>query len=128
MTNKTVLCDTDFLISLHLETDSTHLKAKEIFSKYTDFVVLDITFWELATVLSRKLNQDQAILTLEFIQKNFPNTINFLAVHELLAFKLYKSYTKKNISFFDCACLVYAKQNDCLIASFDKFYPNNILV
>ncbi len=82
MINKTILCDTDFLIALHLETDSTHSKAKEIFSKYDDFVVLDITFWELATVLSRKLNQDQAILTLEFVQLNFPNIFNFNKIME----------------------------------------------
>ena len=127
MTNKTILCDTDFLVALHLETDSTHSRAKEIFSKYDNFIVLDITFWELATVLSRKLNQDQAILTLEFIQSNFSNTFNFNKMQEFQTFKLYKSFDKKNISFFDCACMTVAKQNDYLIASFDKFYPTEIL-
>ena len=129
MTNRsqTVLCDTDFLIALHLENDSTHLRAKEIFSNYSYFVVLDITFWEIATVLSRKLNQDQAILTLEFIQKNFSNVIKFQPAHEVQVFQLYKSYSKKNISFFDCACLVYATQNNYQIASFDQFYPKDTL-
>ena len=127
MINKKVLCDTDFLVALHLETDSTHLRAKEIFSNYDNFVVLDITFWEVATVLSRKLNQDQAILTLELIQQNFLDIFIFDKSLENQTFKLFKSFEKKNVSFFDCACFTVAQQNNFLIASFDKFYPAKIL-
>ena len=128
MTNKTLLCDTDFLISLQLETESTHEEAMDIYENNDEFVVLNITFWEVATVLSRKLNQDQAIATLERIQEDFPNIINFNDKAEKEAFDLFKSFAKKNISFFDCACLVTAQKHGYKIASFDKFYPKEILI
>ncbi len=42
-------------------------------------------------------------------------------------YRLYNSFEKKNISFFDCACLHYAKIVKAKVVSFDKFYPPEIL-
>lgn len=127
MITKTVLCDADFLIALCIVNEPNHELAKEILAKYNHFVVLNITFYEVATVLSRKLIQPEAVDTLERIQEAFCNVIYFLPINEFQTFKLYKSFTKKNISFFDCACSITARNNDFLIASFDKFYPLQIL-
>ena len=128
MINKTLLCDTDFLISLQLATESTHQEAMEIYENNDEFVVLNITFWEVATVLSRKLTQDQAVATLERLQEDFPNIIDFQSKDEQETFKMFKSFVKKNISFFDCACLIVAQKHGYKIASFDKFYPREILI
>lgn len=123
-----LLCDSDFLISLQLETESTHLNALKIFEKYNNFLVLDIIFWEIATVLSRKLTHQQAILTLNLLQKTFIDVVEFTKEDEIETFKLFESFDKKNISFFDCANLHLAKKNNWKIASFDKFYPPEIRV
>ena len=122
-----VICDTDFLISLHLENESTHQKAYELFQRHDNFIVLNITFFEMATVLSRKLYQSEAVEILESIQSEFTNVYNLTKQDELSIFELFKSYSKKNISFFDCACLHITQKLDCKIASFDSFYPKEIL-
>ncbi len=130
MTSKNMsktLCDTDFLIALQFGNESTHQQAFNIFQKFDNFVVSNITFWEVATVLSRKLNQSEAVKLLELIQGQFTDIYIFSADDEITTFKLYKSYTKKNISYFDCACLIVAQKLDAKIASFDKFYPTEIL-
>lgn len=117
------LCDTDFLISLHLANESTHTQAVNIFQKYNSFLILDITLYEVATVLSRKLNHTDAISLLNLIQENFTDVIAFKEKYEKLTFENYKIQKNKNTSFFDCAVLTVAIQNDYKIASFDKFYP-----
>ncbi len=80
MTSKTVLCDADFLIALCITNEPNHELAKKILAKYNQFVVLNITFYEVATVLSRKLIHPEAIDTLERIQEAFSNTINFFGI------------------------------------------------
>jgi predicted nucleic acid-binding protein len=122
-----VLCDTDFIISLYLSEETTHAKAVQIFSGDCEFFVLNITLYEVATVLSRKLPQPQAIENLESIQSFFVNVIKLSTDDESQTFDLYKSFSKKNISFFDCACQVVATKNKMKIASFDKFYDPKIL-
>lgn len=126
-TNK-VLCDTDFLLALHLEADSNHQKALAIFEKYSDYSLTNLTIYETATVLSRLLPQDKAVFTLRSIRENFVNVIEFSAKWEGEVFSLYESYNKKNISFFDCSCQIIAQKFGYKIASFDQFYPAELLV
>jgi predicted nucleic acid-binding protein len=54
--NNKIICDTDFLISLAITNESTHQQANQLFTKYEDweFLVLNLTKYEVATVLSRK--------------------------------------------------------------------------
>lgn len=73
----TVLCDTDFLVALYIAEDSNHAKANEILNKYNSFIVTNITFYEVLTVLSRKLEQLIAIKILNQIQKDFSNILIF---------------------------------------------------
>ena len=123
MTTKPVLCDADFLIALFITNEPNYELANTIFDKYDKFFVLNITFYEVATVLSRKLIQSEAIETLSRIRESFVDIIKLSDEDEVQSFELYNSFTKKNISFFDCACLVIANNKDYKIASFDKFYP-----
>jgi predicted nucleic acid-binding protein len=129
MTTK-ILCDADFLIALLLKEDSNHLKAVGLYNKYSEnyeFVFLSITKYEIATVLSRKLPQKEAISMYKDFQDGFQNEIWFEKSWESEVFELYNSFIKKNISFFDCACMILAPKINAKIASFDSFYPAEIL-
>ncbi len=61
-----ILCDADFVIALFLDTDSNHQKAFDIYNSIDSslFVILNITIYEVATLLSRFLPQSEAIYTL----------------------------------------------------------------
>jgi predicted nucleic acid-binding protein len=128
MTTK-ILCDADFLIALFTKQDSTHQKALDLYNSHDSdcFTVMNLTIYEVATVLSRKMQQDKAIYTLESIRIIFPNAITFDIAWEAEVIDLYNSFTKKNISFFDCACMILAPKINAKIASFDSFYPPEIL-
>lgn len=131
MTNK-ILCDSDFIISLLCEEESTHFLATEIynnnFDKGSEFWTMNINFYEISTVLSRKYEQSRAIKTFDLVQYNFNRVIRITEEDEKEIYKLYRSFNKKNISFFDCACQVVATKNSMKIASFDKFYNFDLLV
>lgn len=131
MTLNSVICDTDFLISLHVTNESAHKKAVQIFdriSEETNFIISNITKYEVATVLSRKFPHSYAVEILEAINQNFAYELWFEQDWQAETFKIYSNQTKKNISFFDCSCLFLAKKFKWKIASFDKFYPKEILV
>ena len=123
-----ILCDADFLIALYVNTDSNHAQATEIYNQNNNFAILNITLYEISTVLSRLFEHKIAKKTLIDIQDLFLNIITFDQSMEKNTFSLYYQLDKKNISFFDCACLSVAKKNNWKIASFDKFYPPEILV
>lgn len=129
MSNK-ILCDTDFFIALLIAEDSNHSKAKKLALDYSDynFIYSNLTKYELMTVLSRKLEQKFAVQAIELFEHLFTEQFNFDTTLEKEAIRLYKQSLSKNQSFFDIACLVQAKQFNCKIASFDKFYPQEILV
>jgi predicted nucleic acid-binding protein len=129
--NNKILCDADFLIGLFLDDDSNHQKSIDIYKEYSethDFVVLNLTKYEFATVLSRKLPQALAIEINKLFLETFTGEVYFEKSWETETYKLYNSFQKKNISFFDCACLHYAKMVKAKIASFDTFYSAEILV
>jgi predicted nucleic acid-binding protein len=130
MTTK-IICDADFLVALLLKEDSNHYKAVDLYTKYfeiCEFVFLSITKYEIATVLSRKLQQKDAISMYKDFKDGFQNEIWFEKSWEPQVIDLYNSFTKKNISFFDCACMVLANKINAKIASFDNFYPAEILI
>jgi predicted nucleic acid-binding protein len=127
--NNKILCDADFIIALFVDHDSNYIKATKLYNATDNslFIVTNITIYEVATVLSRKLSQSEAVYTLESIRQRFINPIIFNHLWEAEVYDLYNSFDKKNISFFDCACMILAKKLDCKIASFDSFYPAEIL-
>ncbi len=129
-TNSKILCDADFVISLFIDIDSNHAKATNIFERYNfeDFIILNITLYEVATVLSRILPQNEAIEALKLVRSRFDNPINFNPKWDNEVYNLYNTFEKKNISFFDCACMIYAKKVKAKIACFDKFYDEGMLV
>jgi predicted nucleic acid-binding protein len=129
MTNK-ILCNTDFFIALLIQEDSNHEKALAITHSHSDhiFTYSNLTKYELVTVLSRKLPQKIAIQALEIFEQTFDDKFNFDVTLEDKVLDLYKKSLNKNVSFFDVACLVQAQKYHWKIASFDRFYPSEILI
>jgi predicted nucleic acid-binding protein len=124
-----VIIDADFLIALYIDTDSNHSKAMEIYDRLDDLIVLNLTIYEVATVLSRLLTHSEAKLILINIFADLKEIIiDYDRAWELGILEIYNAQTKKNVSFFDCTCLFLAKKYDYKIASFDKFYPAEILI
>lgn len=127
---KTILCDTDFLIALLIAEDVNHDKAREILDQNQDcdFIYSNLTKYELMTVLSRKLDQHLAIKAFELFQELFVNEFVFDTSLEPQMINFYKKSKNKNQSFFDIACLIQAQKFGYKIASFDKFYPKELLI
>ena len=126
----TILCDTDFLIALLVENESNHSLAKDILNNNieTNFIYSNLTEYELLTVLSRKFDQNVSVQIYRLFKETFENRFNFDIAYEEEIINLYKNSKNKNQSFFDIACLVLAQNLGYKIASFDKFYPREILI
>lgn len=126
---KKILCDTDFFVALLIADDMNNDKAMKIIQKYSswEFVYSNLTKYELMTVLSRKLDQKNAVKALNLFEDTFQNMFEFDALLESEIISFYKQSINKNQSFFDVTCLIIAKKNNYKIASFDKFYPSDLL-
>ena len=129
-TSSKILCDADFIIALFITTDSNHQKACDLYDTYDfeQFFVMNITMYEVATVLSRLLPQSEAVTALQLVRQRFDNPVIFETKWGESVYELYNTFQKKNISFFDCACMILAKKVKAKIASFDSFYPPELLV
>ena len=126
-----ILYDTDFLINLFVTNESNHKKAITIKNKveFAYYNILNLVTYEFATVLSRKFDQDFALSILTDFEKIKNLEIIYLnKTQEEKVWNLFKGYSKKNISFVDCANLVIAQEFNLKIASFDKFYPKELLI
>lgn len=124
----TVLMDADFLIALYIDTDSNHQKAMNLYDNFDNFVVLNLTLYEVATVLSRLFQHSEAKLILNNIFGDLSEIVlGYDRAWESSILEIYHAQINKNISFFDCTCLYLAQKLDYKIASFDSFYPKKIL-
>jgi predicted nucleic acid-binding protein len=127
---KQILCDADFFVALLLDEDSNYAKAQSILNNHLDCIFLysNLTRFELMTVLSRKVPQRKAIEALELFQYTFTDEFEFDTELDQSIVEFYKTSKNKNQSYFDIACLLTAQKLNCKIASFDKFYPSEILI
>lgn len=123
-----VLYDADFIIALLIPAESTHEKAVDLYRRWGvhQAFLLDIVRYEIVTVVSRKYDAPTARLAWD---RTIPTHFRTIRAAELedKAEKEFLSHHKKSISFFDCANLVAAKHYDLKIASFDKFYPKEMI-
>lgn len=128
--NSGIIYDTDFIISLLFEDQSTHQKAVSIHEQHKEtsqFIILDIITFELATTVSRLYDQKIAIDVVKQIIEMADVVLELDSQDKQKIWKEFNSHGKKGTSYFDCANLVMAKKLDCAVASFDKFYPKEIL-
>ncbi len=128
--NSDIIYDTDFIISLLFEDQSPHQKAISIQEQYKETsqgIVLDIITFELATTVSRLYNQKIAVAVTQKVLEIADIVLELNFEDKQIIWSEFNSYSKKGISYFDCANLVMAKKLNCKIGSFDKFYPKEIL-
>ena len=125
-----ILLDSDFIFALQTQNDANHTKAlklEKVISKLNyEICYLNFVKHEIATLISRRIGQSEAIMTVNSLA-NFKE----IFVNEDLekeVWQTFKSYSKKNISFVDCANLTIATKFDFKIASFDQFYPSEFLL
>lgn len=124
-----IIVDTDFLISFFFDHESTFEKAKKLAPHILDsnIYMLDLVKFELATVLSRKYGHAHA----RRVIKEIPN-MDIIAIghqaHERDIWDEFFKHTKKGISYVDCANFVIARHLKAKIASFDTFYPRDLLL
>ena len=125
----TILCDTDFLLASLIVHESTHEKAVLIQKaiKNADLLFLDLVHFEIATVMSRKYGSREAKMVLDSISNLDISRVSFRD-YESEIWTEFRSHTKKNVSFVDCANLVVARKMKARIASFDVFYPRYIRI
>lgn len=125
-----VLLDTDFLINLFVPNEPNNGKAHAIMKDISECerFALNLVSYEIATVLSRKYAHSFALKILDDLKKTELHIMRFSEEDEKETWKQFFSYTKKNISFVDCANLVVAKKHNFKIASFDAFYPKERIV
>lgn len=130
MTSKGILYDTDFLIALLIETESTHAQAKKIYANIRgeEAFLSEFVLFEFATVLSRKLPHPEAIEIVRSVQGAEFQLLQASAEEKQVTWELFFSFQKKNISFVDCHNVVLAKKYQFRLASFDAFYPKELLL
>ena len=123
------ILDSDFVYAYFVHTQSTHLVAKNILINIAEqpLFMLDVVKYELATVISRKETQQMAIDIIGDLEFFELKSITINKTDETKIWELFKSYSKKNISFVDCANLYFAQKLNYQIASFDQFYPKDVL-
>jgi predicted nucleic acid-binding protein len=122
------ILDTDFLISYFDNNQSTHNKAVKILENFGREVAIlsNLVKQELVTALSYKFNYEQAREVLKNIEY-FNLQRVFLDLDQTKQiWNIYWEFKKKNISFVNCSNLFLSKKLTCKIASFDKFYGNNL--
>jgi predicted nucleic acid-binding protein len=129
MTSK-IIIDTDFLYGLFLSTDPHHERATEIMSKIygETFIVTSMVKYELITLLSRRENQQRALFILDQLMDISFEEYFIEQKDDVEIMKEFSSHSSKKISVVDCANLVLARKLKAKIASFDKFYPEEILI
>ncbi len=88
--------------------------------------MLRITSYELATVLSRKVSHALAVSVSTALTEI---NVQYLTLEDdAEAWTEFRAHTRKNISFFDCANLVTARKLGLKIATFDSFYPKDMVL
>ncbi len=124
-----IVVDTDFLISYFFDHESTHEKAKKIARNLQDsnIYMLDLVKFELATVLSRKYGHTHAKQVIQEVPNMDIISLGYQA-HEVDIWGEFFKHSKKGISYVDCANVVIARHLKAKIASFDTFYPSDLLI
>ncbi len=124
-----ILLDADYIIALSFDNESTYSQALKISKNIERFeqAIIAPVLYEVATVTSRKFGHK---LSCNLIKSIYELDIEIISVDNLEKniLELFYSQRKKSTSMFDCANLVAAKHYGFKIASFDSFYPKDILV
>jgi predicted nucleic acid-binding protein len=124
------ILDTDFIFAYFDPHQSTHLSSTQIIKKYgqEEAVISNLTKQELATVISYKIDFKAAQQVLENLKLFNLKEVFIDQTQTDLIWEIFHSYSKKKVSFVDCSNLFLATHYKAKIASFDNFYPKNIVL
>lgn len=111
-----------------MREESTHGRAADLFMRISEekWHMLSVVSYEMATVLSRKYGPELTFELLDQIESMPFHMIDPMPFEDAIWHE-FRMHKKKNISFVNCANLVAAKRYGLKIASFDAFYPKNLL-
>lgn len=121
------LLDTDFIIALSFPGESTHQKAVKLAQKKLvgqHAFYLDLVLQEVATVISHKYSQADAITVSQALRSNTDSILKLGAANETKVWELFYEQTKKGTSFVDCANVVACQSFGLELLSFDDFYKS----
>jgi predicted nucleic acid-binding protein len=125
-----LLLDSDFLYGLFVENDPHNQNCQNLLPKISDYrlIISNLVIYEFITLISRRVGQKEALSILSQIENlDILKIVVDEEVHkEILA--QFKTHTKKNISAVDCSNLALAQKYKAKIASFDQFYPPEMLI
>lgn len=124
------LVDADFLFGLFVPDDAHHVTSKRILKKYRNSIqlfVIDLVLFEVATVISYKVNQTEAVRFLDLLPKLELTKIEVRTDLEEKAWNVFRKQTKKGTSFVHCANLAMIELYKLDgILSFDTFYTTKL--
>lgn len=131
--NEKILVDSDFLIANAKKDDPLHKKAKSLArnlnTKNVKFYCLNLVVQEATTVISKRIGMNAAKIFYSQLGKFIRTFIISDENLERKAWQIFLKQTKKGTSFTDCTNLATLKEyNLDKIASFDTFYPKELLV
>ena len=125
-----LIVDSDFLYGLFVIDDPHHHKVIEFLPilNGVEIIITSLVKYELITLLSRRKNQEFALNALHQIN-TIGATIYYIEQKDDTAIiKEFMSHQTKKISVVDCANLILAKKLNTKIASFDRFYPDEVII
>lgn len=126
---ESVILDSDFIFGFFSTNDANHAKAIQLYEiiKNSNLIILNITRFEIITLVSRRSTQEFAKQVFQELDGFDPQIFFIDQSNDAEIWKEFNKYSKKNISLVDCANLVFARKLNAKIASFDRFYPPEML-
>ncbi|MEK7458033.1 MAG: PIN domain-containing protein [Patescibacteria group bacterium] len=123
------LVDANVLIALFRENDASHDRAvqlmKSIAKEDNHLVVLNLTLYECATVLSMKIGMERAKQFYLHYNTVIEKVIQFDEQLEDKAWRIFLKQKKKGTSFVDCALVATAKKLGMKdILTYDKWFKS----
>ncbi|KKS31986.1 MAG: hypothetical protein UU93_C0012G0005 [Candidatus Amesbacteria bacterium GW2011_GWA2_42_12] len=130
---KRYLVDSDFLVAVFNEKDSSHTNAmillKKIGADEIELWMTNLVRQESATVISHRVDMNGVRL---YVKKIVNDIHKFVDVDKSLendSWRIFLKQTKKGCSFVDCSNLaIVEKYKLDGILTFDQFYPKRIRV
>lgn len=113
-----IFADASAMVSFYDPKDGNHTKAQKLASKSLrdPLLISNFVFAEIVTILSQRVDKQNAILAGEYIKENF-TIIKITEDMEDLAWEIFKKQTSKNVSFVDCTTFALYKNG-----AFDKAF------
>jgi len=121
------LLDTDFIIASRFPQESTHSRAvplaKKVFSS-SNYVITELVLMEVATVISHKYSQSQAVQAVQTLHKTGQSSLHLDTDDWQKTWSLFLQQKNRGTSVVDCSNVVIAQKLQCQVVSFDNFYQD----